>query len=142
MADKGVGAEFREFVLRGNVIDLAVAVVLGAAFGAVVTALVKDLLTPLIGIPGKANFENLNFAINGSKFLYGDFINTVISFLSIALAVFFFVVKPVNTLLALRTKRQPEPEVTTRACPECMSTIPRAASRCSFCTAVVGVAEA
>lgn len=140
MADKkGVVAEFKEFLLRGNVVDLAVAVVIGAAFGAVVTALVKDLLTPLIGIPGKADFSTLAFTINGSKFLYGDFINAVISFVSIAAAVFFFVVKPLNALAARRKRGVPEPEVTTRACPECLSNIPRAARRCSFCTAEVGV---
>lgn len=140
MADKkGVLAEFKEFVLRGNVVDLAVAVVIGAAFGAVVTALVKDIITPLIGIPGKANFSDLHVTIHGSKFLYGDFINALISFLSIAAAVFFFVVKPLNALAARRKKGTPEPEVTSRPCPECLSDIPRAARRCSFCTAEVGV---
>ena len=141
MADKkGLGTEFKEFVLRGNVIDLAVAVVIGAAFGAVVTALVKDLLTPLVAIPGKANFQDLHFTIRKSAFAYGDFINAVISFLSIALAVFLFVVKPVNMLIARRHKEPaPEPAETTRACPECLSEIPKEARRCKFCTAEVPV---
>lgn len=139
MAEKrGLGTEFKEFVLRGNVIDLAVAVVIGAAFGAVVTALVKDLLTPLIAIPGKANFQDLHFTIRKSVFAYGDFINAVISLLSIALAVFLFVVKPVNMLVARRRKEPaPEPAETTRVCPECLSEIPKEARRCKFCTAEV-----
>ncbi|HEU5002421.1 MAG TPA: large conductance mechanosensitive channel protein MscL [Actinomycetota bacterium] len=138
MAGKGLGTEFKEFVLRGNVIDLAVAVVIGAAFGAVVTALVKDLLTPLIAIPGKANFQNLAFHVRKSAFAYGDFINAVISFLSIALAVFLFVVKPVNMLIARRHQEPtPEPAVATRPCPECLSEIPKEARRCKFCTAEV-----
>lgn len=136
MAKKPVVAEFKEFLLRGNVVDLAVAVVIGAAFGAVVTALVKDLLTPLIGIPGKANFSDLTFSINGSRFLYGDFINAVISFVCIAAAVFFFVVKPLNAL-SNRRKGQPEAKPTVRPCPECLSEIPIAARRCKFCTAEV-----
>jgi large conductance mechanosensitive channel len=139
---KSVLTEFKEFLLRGNVVDLAVAVVVGAAFGAVVTALVKDLLTPLISIPGKANFGSLSFSVNGSHFRYGDFINAVITFVCIAAAVFFFVVKPLNLLMARRADRQPEPESTTRPCPECLSEIPKAATRCSFCTAVVGATEA
>jgi large conductance mechanosensitive channel len=128
--------DFKAFLLRGNVVDLAVAVVVGAAFGAVVTALVKDLLTPLIAIPGKTDFSALSFTINHSKFLYGDFINVFISFLSIAAAVFFFVVKPVNALMA-RRKTEPDVDSTTRECPECLSSIPSAARRCAFCTAEV-----
>src|SRR5205823_14874230 len=103
--EKGRGAmlkDFRAFILRGNVVDLAVAVVVGAAFGAVVSALVKDLVTPIISIPGKANFQELHFTIRHSVFAYGDFINAVIAFVSIATAVFFFVVVPVNKLMALR----------------------------------------
>lgn len=138
MAGRKLATEFKEFVLRGNVIDLAVAVVIGAAFGAVVTALVKDLITPLISIPGKADFQNLAFHVRSSTFAYGDFLNVLITFLSIAFAVFFFVVKPVNVLLSMKAKRQPAPEVTTRSCPECLSTIPKKANRCSFCTAVIG----
>jgi large conductance mechanosensitive channel len=134
---KGVVGEFKEFLLRGNVVDLAVAVVIGGAFGAVVKAFVSDILTPLIGIPGKADFSTLKFTIHGSTFLYGDLINTVITFASVAAAVFFFVVKPLNALAARRKKGTPEPEVTTRACPECLSDVPKAARRCKFCTAAL-----
>src|SRR5438132_9541770 len=127
---------FKAFMLRGNVIDLAVAVVIGAAFGAVVTALVRDLLTPLIAaIFGKPNFGNLTFSIHKSRFFYGDFINYVIAFVSIAAAIFFFVVKPVNYLLERRQKGQADPESSDRPCPECLSTIPKAATRCAYCTA-------
>jgi large conductance mechanosensitive channel len=128
--------DFKAFLLRGNVVDLAVAVVIGAAFGAVVTALVRDLVTPLLAIPGKADFSSLHVTINKSKFLYGDFINVLISFVSIAAAVFFFVVRPVNALMA-RRKTEPEVDSTTRECPECLSSIPVAARRCAFCTAEV-----
>ncbi len=122
--------EFKAFVLRGNVVDLAIAVVIGAAFGAVVTAFVKDLLTPLISIPGKADFSSLTFTINGSVFRYGDFINVVIAFVAIAAAVFFFVVKPMNRLRRVK----PDQDVEMRECPECMTSIPAAAHRCSACT--------
>ncbi|MCI0438234.1 MAG: large conductance mechanosensitive channel protein MscL [Chloroflexi bacterium] len=133
----GVAQEFRKFLLRGNVIDLAVAVVIGAAFGAVVTALVQDLLTPLIAaIFGEPDFSNLTFKINGSVFQYGHFINAVISFLMIATAIFFFVVKPVNMLIA-RSRTQPPADPTTKKCPECLSTIPIQASRCAYCTSEV-----
>jgi large conductance mechanosensitive channel len=128
--------DFRAFLLRGNVVDLAVAVVIGAAFGAVVTALVADLITPLLAIPGKSDFSKLHFTVRHSTFLYGDFINVLISFLSIAAAVFFFVVRPVNALMA-RRKTEPEVDDTTRNCPECLSSIPSAATRCAFCTAQV-----
>ncbi|HEY7834972.1 MAG TPA: large conductance mechanosensitive channel protein MscL [Ktedonobacterales bacterium] len=128
--------EFKAFVLRGNVVDLAVGIVIGAAFGTVVAALVKDFITPLISIPGKADFSNLVFTIHGSPFHYGDFINAVISFVLIAAAVFFFVVKPVNMLMA-RAKTEPPPDPTTRNCPHCLSTIPSAATKCAFCTADV-----
>ena len=129
--------EFREFVLRGNVVDLAVAVVIGAAFGAVVNAFVKDLVTPLIAaIGGKPDFSALSFEINDSKFLYGDFINVVLSFLIIAAVIFFFVVKPLNALMARRKAGEAVDE-TVRACPECLSDIPAAARRCAFCTAEV-----
>jgi large conductance mechanosensitive channel len=126
--------DFRTFLLRGNVVDLAIAVVVGAAFGAVVTALVRDLLTPIIAlIFGKPNFSNLSFTINSSHFLYGDFINYLISFLTIAAAVFFLVVKPVNALMR-RHKTEPDVDSETRACTECLSDIPRQARRCAFCT--------
>jgi large conductance mechanosensitive channel len=128
--------DFKEFVLRGNVVDLAIAVVIGAAFGAVVSALVADLLTPLIAIPGSADFSSLEFEINGSVFRYGHFINAIITFLTIAAAVFFLVVRPLNTLMErLKTGRDVESE--TRDCPECLSSIPVAARRCAFCTAEV-----
>ena len=125
--------DFKTFLLRGNVVDLAVAVVIGAAFGAVVTALVRDLLTPIIGlIFGKHDFSSLVFTINSSQFKYGDFINYLIAFLSVAAAVFFFVVQPVNALMA-RRRTQPDVESETRACTECLSDIPRQARRCAFC---------
>jgi large conductance mechanosensitive channel len=134
-------SEFKAFVLRGNVIDLAVAVVLGAAFGAVITAFVTDIITPILGaIGGKPNFSSLTFTINGSVFYYGSFINAVIAFLSIAAAIFFFVVKPINHLQARRTGQDGPP--TTRPCPECLSEIPVAAMRCAFCTTEVAAAGA
>ena len=132
--------DFKAFVLRGNVVDLAIAVVIGAAFGSVVTALVKDLITPILAIPGKTDFSALKFTIRKSDFLYGDFLNAVISFLSIAAAVFFFVVRPVNRMMA-RRKTEPEVLSTTRDCPYCLSSIPIAASRCAFCTADVSAAS-
>ncbi|MBV8236682.1 MAG: large conductance mechanosensitive channel protein MscL [Acidimicrobiia bacterium] len=122
--------EFKAFVLRGNVVDLAIAVVIGGAFGAVVAAFVKDLLTPLISIPGQADFQSLTFTINGSVFRYGDFFNAVIAFVAVAAAVFFFVVKPLNRLRGVK----PEEDVEMRECPECMTSIPAAALRCSACT--------
>jgi len=128
--------DFKAFLLRGNVVDLAVAVVIGAAFGLVVSAFVADLLTPLIAIPGKTDFKSLHFNIRHSTFAYGDFLNQVISFLGIAAAVFFFVVKPVNALMA-RRKTEPDVDSTVRECPECLSSIPAGARRCAFCTAVV-----
>lgn len=132
---------FREFILRGNLVDLAVAVVIGAAFGAVVTALVADLITPLIGaIGGKPDFSGLSFTINKSHFNYGHFINALLTFLIIAAVVYFFVVKPVAALLERYTpKKEIGPQ---RQCPECLSDIPVAARRCAFCTAEVGPAPA
>ncbi len=131
--------EFKAFVFRGNIVDLAVAVVIGIAFGAVITALVADIITPLIAaIFGSHDFSALTFTINNSTFLYGAFINAVISFVLIAAAVFFVVVKPMNAMAARRTKE--EPAATTRDCPECLSEIPLAANRCRFCTAEVGAA--
>lgn len=125
--------DFKTFLLRGNVVDLAVAVVIGAAFGALVTALVRDILTPIIGlIFGKHDFSTLSFTINSSQFRYGDFLNFLIAFLSVAAAVFFFVVQPVNALMA-RRKTQPDVESETRTCPECLSDIPGQARKCAFC---------
>jgi large conductance mechanosensitive channel len=132
--------DFKAFVLRGNVVDLAIAVVIGAAFGALVTAFVKDLITPILAIPGKTDFSDLKFTIRESDFLYGDFLNAVIAFVSIAAAVFFFVVRPVNKMMA-RRKTEPEVMSTTRDCPYCLSSIPIAASRCAFCTANVAAAS-
>jgi large conductance mechanosensitive channel len=126
--------DFKAFLLRGNVVDLAVGIVIGAAFGAVVTALVKDLLTPIVAaIIGKPDFSTLSFTINHSKFAYGEFINALIAFVSIAIAVFFFVVQPVNALMA-RRKTGVDTESETRSCSECLSEIPRQARRCAFCT--------
>ncbi len=130
---------FRQFIMRGNVLDLAVAVVMGGAFGAVVTALVKDLITPLIAaIVGKPDFSAIQFEINGSKFLFGDFVNSVVSFLLIATAVYFFVVLPMNTLMARIRKGEASPDPTSKECPECLSSIPIAARRCAYCATVVG----
>lgn len=130
---------FRQFLLRGNVIDLAVAVVIGGAFGAVITALVKDLLTPLIAaIVGKPDFSAIQFEINGSKFLIGDFVNALISFLLIGAAVYFFVVVPVNAFMARMRRGETAPDPTTKKCPECVSEIPIAARRCPYCTSPVG----
>ena len=131
--------EFKQFVLRGNVIDLAVAVVIGAAFGAVVTSFVTNILTPLIAaVGGELEFSRLAFTINESRFGYGAFINAVVAFLMIAAVVFFLVVKPMNTLEARMATSAPTPAPTTRKCPECLSEIPREARRCAFCTAEVG----
>ena len=135
-------SDFKKFLLRGNVVDLAVAVVIGTAFTAVVQALVRDLLTPIIAlIFGKSNFSSLSFTIKKSHFLYGDFINFLLTFVTVAAAVFFFVVVPVNALMA-RRKVEPPIDETVRDCPECLSEIPVRAKRCAFCTAEVGPAIA
>jgi large conductance mechanosensitive channel len=127
--------EFRQFILRGNLVDLAVAVVLGTAFGAVVSALVRDLITPLLAaIGGKPDFSALTFTINGSQFLYGDFLNALFTFVVIAAVIFLLVVKPVNALMA-RYRTEPAPERETADCAECLSQIPATARRCAFCTA-------
>jgi large conductance mechanosensitive channel len=132
--------EFRDFVLRGNVVELAVAVVIGAAFGAVVTAFVASFITPLIAaIGGKPDFSSLAFTINGSRFTYGAFFNALLSFLIIAAVVFFFVVRPLNALMS-RLKPEPPLDQVTRPCPECLSDIPEQARRCAFCTAEVRTA--
>lgn len=126
---------FREFVLRGNVVDMAVGVVIGAAFGTIVTAFVKDLLTPLIAaLVGKPDFSAYSFEVNGAKFLYGDFLNAVVAFLLIAAAVYYFVVLPVNALMA-RLNKPAAPD--KKPCPECLSEIPAAAHKCAFCTSPV-----
>ena len=129
---------YKAFLLRGNVVDLAVAVVIGGAFGAVVTALVKDLLTPLIAaIVGKPDFSAIVFTVNGSKFLVGDFVNAIVAFLMISTAVYFFVVVPINALMARARRGEAPPDPTTKSCPECLSTIPIQARRCAFCTSPV-----
>jgi len=126
---------FKQFLMRGNVVDLAVAVVMGAAFGAVVTALVKDLITPLIAaIVGKPDFSGIKFTINSSQFAIGDFINALISFLLVSTAIYFFVVLPMNTLMARLKRGEKPPDPTTKNCPECLSEVPIAARRCKYCT--------
>lgn len=127
--------EFQKFILRGNVVDLAVGVVIGAAFNNVVQALVKDMITPIISIFGNSkSFAEATFTVHGSPFYYGDFINVLISFIVIAAVVFFFVVQPINKLTRL-TQRGKVVEDDTRNCPECLSKIPKEATRCMFCTA-------
>lgn len=130
--------EFKQFLLRGNVVDLAVGVVVGASFGTIVSALVADLITPLIAAIAKVpDFSGLEFAINGSKFMYGHFINALISFFLVAGTIFFFVVKPMNLLVKGAHKGQPA-DPTNKKCPECLSEIPLEAKRCSHCTQVIG----
>ena len=134
--------EFREFILRGNLVELAVAVVIGTAFAAVVAALVADLVTPLIAaVGGQQDFSDPTFTINGSEFRYGHFINALIAFLIIAAVVFFLVIKPINALMERRQVETPVDEQ-TRACPERRSDIPLLANRCAFGTAEIGPAEA
>ena len=133
---KSTLTEFKNFISRGNVVDFAIAIVLGIAFQQVVSAFVSGILTPLIAmIFGDSNFSGLIFTINGSQFFYGEFLDTVISFITVAAAIFFFVVKPLNVMAARRAAGRPDPEADTRACTECLSEIPKAARRCAFCTA-------
>lgn len=130
--------EFKQFLLRGNVVDLAVGVVVGASFGSVVTALVSDIMTPFIGAIAKVpDFSDLVFTINGSKFMYGHFINVIISFLLVSVSIFFFVVKPINLLIS-KSKKDVPVDPTTKRCVECLSEIPIQAKRCSHCTQVIG----
>jgi large conductance mechanosensitive channel len=129
---------FKQFLMRGNVVDLAVAVVIGGAFGAVVTAFVRDLITPLIAAAaGSAYFQGIYFTVNGSRFMVGDFANAVVSFVLIGAAVYFFVVLPLNTLAERRRRGQAPPDPSTKTCPECLSTIPVGARRCAFCTSTL-----
>jgi large conductance mechanosensitive channel len=129
---------FGQFLMRGNVVDLAVAVVIGGAFGAIVTALVKDLITPLIAaIIGKPDFSAIAFTVNNSKFAVGDFINALVAFILVAAAIYFFVVVPVNAMNARFKKPEPEAALKTKPCPECLSDIPVGARRCKYCTAAV-----
>lgn len=132
---RSVGQEFKEFILRGNVVGLAVAVVIGAAFGAVVTAVVEDLITPLIAaIGGQPDFSQLTFDINDSQFLYGDFINKVITFLIMSAVIFFLVVKPMNVLIERAERRKGTPDPSTTKCPHCLSEVSIGATRCAYCT--------
>jgi large conductance mechanosensitive channel len=134
---------FKQFLLRGNVLDLAVAVVLGAAFGAVVTALVKDLITPLIAaIVGKPDFSGIAFTVNNSKFGIGDFINALVSFLLVSAAVYYLIVLPVNRIVARMRRGEAPPDPTTKKCPECLSEIPIAARRCAFCASPLELGKA
>jgi large conductance mechanosensitive channel len=129
---------FKKFIMRGNVVDLAVGVVVGAAFSGFVNALVKDLITPLISAIFKApDFSGLTFTINGSRFLYGDFLNALISLLIISATVYFLVVIPLNALIA-RVHKEPKTEPTTKMCPDCVMEIPVAAKRCPHCTSSLG----
>ena len=129
---------FKQFIMRGNVLDLAVAVIIGAALGAVVTAFVKDLLTPLIAaVAGQPDFSAITFEVNSSKFLIGDFLNALLSFLLIAAAVYFFVVLPINSLTARMRRGEAPPDPNSKECAECLSSIPIAARRCAFCTSPV-----
>jgi large conductance mechanosensitive channel len=129
---------FKQFILRGNVLDLAVAVVMGAAFAAVVTALVKDVLTPLIAaIAGSPDFSRIAIDVRGSKLLIGDFMNAVIAFLMMAAVVYFFVVLPVNSLMARLRRGEAPPDPTTKKCPECLSDVAIGARRCAFCTSAI-----
>jgi large conductance mechanosensitive channel len=129
--------DFKAFILRGNVVDLAVGVVIGAAFAAVVTAIVEGIFTPLLAIPGKTNFGDLKFKIGGGVFMYGNVINAFITFLVIAFAVFFFVVRPVNALMA-RRKTEPDVQSVTKECDYCLSNVPARAIVCAFCTREIG----
>jgi large conductance mechanosensitive channel len=132
-----LASDFKQFLLRGNFIDMAVGLVMALAVFAVVTALVKDLITPLIAaIAGKPDFSALTFEINKSTFRHGDFMNALITFIFTAAAVFFFIVVPMNALIA-RSRTEPPADPTTRKCPECLSEIPLEARRCSFCTSQV-----
>jgi large conductance mechanosensitive channel len=135
---KNLLKEFKQFLLRGNVVDLAVAVVIGSAFTNIVNSLVKDIITPLIAaIGGKPDFSKLSAVINGSTFTYGEFLNNLISFLIMAAVVFFLVMKPINHLVQIARRGESTPDPTTHNCPECLSEIPLAATRCKFCTAAV-----
>ena len=133
---KSTLTEFKNFITRGNVVDLAIAIVLGIAFQQVISAFVSGILTPIIAmIFGDTSFAGLTFSINGAQFFYGEFIDSVITFLTVAVALFFFVVKPLNVMAARRAAGQPDPDSDTRDCTECLSAIPKAARRCAYCTA-------
>ena len=133
--------DFKQFLLRGNVVDLAVGIVIGAAFGGLVTAFVKDFITPLIAAIIGTSKNGLTFRVGAAIFLVGDFLDSLIAFLLIALVVFFLVVKPVNYLVS-RSRSEDSPDPTTRKCPECLSEIPIDARRCAFCTSEVATTGA
>jgi large conductance mechanosensitive channel len=129
--------DFKQVLVRGNVVDLAVAVITGAAFGAVVTALVADFITPLIAaVGGQQDFSALTFSVNGSVFRHGHFLNQLLAFVMIAAVVFFFVVRPINWIVE-RSRREPPVDPTTKKCSECLGEVPLAAKRCAFCTSVL-----
>ena len=136
----GLARDFKAFILRGNVIELAVGIAIGAAFVAVVNSLVADIVTPIIAaVGGKQDFSSLHFTINDSEFRYGAFINAVIAFLTVAAAIFFFVVVPYNAFQQ-RMRKEPPPDPTTKKCPECLSEVPIEARRCAFCTTQLAAA--
>ncbi|MCU1495709.1 MAG: mscL [Acidimicrobiaceae bacterium] len=139
---KSVLKDFKNFILRGNVIDLAVAFVVGSAFATLVKALVTDMFTPLLSIPGHVSFSRLHWSVGGGTFYYGDFLNAVIAFLVVSAALFFFVVRPIQSVTARLKKRQGEAPPETKTCPECLSTIPFLARRCAYCTAEVALEAA
>ena len=131
--------DFKKFILRGNVVDLAVAVVVGAAFTGVVNAFVRDMVTPFIAaIGGQPDFSSLYFTINNSRFMYGDFLNVLVSFLLVAGVVFFFVIQPINKFVELSNRKKTSEDPSEKKCPECLSDIPKAATRCAFCTSKLG----
>jgi large conductance mechanosensitive channel len=139
---KAMLTEFKQFILRGNVIDLAVAVVIGAAFGAIVTSLVENIITPLIGaIGGQPDFSGLSFTLNGSEIRYGAFLNALLSFLIIAAVIFFAVVKPMNAVMT-RMRTEPTPDPMTGKCPFCLSEVQVGATRCPFCTQEIAAVAA
>lgn len=126
---------FKKFILRGNVVDLAVAVVIGGAFSKIVDALVKDIISPLLGlIGGQPDFSNIQLTVNKNNFLIGDFINALISFLIIAAAIYFLIVLPLNKLIEFSRRKQTPEDPTTKKCPYCLAEIPKEATRCQFCT--------
>ncbi len=130
--------EFKKFILRGNVVDLAVGIIIGASFSNLVNALVKDMITPIVSaITGKSQFKDSYFTIHGAQFAYGDFLNNLISFILVALVVFFLVVQPINHLTERFMRGKETDDEATRKCPECLSEIPKAATRCKFCAAKV-----
>lgn len=130
---------FKKFLLRGNVVDLAVAVVIGAAFKDIIDSMVKGLITPLIGVFGAVpDFSALSFTINGSRFLVGEFVNAIVAFIILAAVIYFLVIVPVNRMMARYQSTEPVPQ-TTRECPECLSKIPLKATRCAFCSAAIAV---